>query len=168
MWVYVGSGWEQKEADRKLMETMGTWWEQKEFHGNKRILMGTVWELDKNNGNLMGIQPATLQKDNEYQLRHVGSTQLALLTCFILRFFLGTSYLDRYPCMEMFLTNCLGQGEKIRWTKKKGGQTMCACAHSICLPPFLPADFREQAGRTQGLHNHVRAPKICKLSEETF
>ncbi len=29
----------------------------------------------------------------------------------------------------------------------KGGQTMCACAHLICLPPFLPADFKEQAGR---------------------
>jgi len=26
-----------------------------------------------------------------------------------------------------------------------------ACAHSICLPPFLPADFKEQAGR-----NHKR------------
>jgi hypothetical protein len=25
---------------------------------------------------------------------------------------------------------------------------MCACAHFICLPPFLPADFKEQAGRT--------------------
>ncbi len=24
---------------------------------------------------------------------------------------------------------------------------MCACAHLICLPPFLPADFKEQAGR---------------------
>jgi hypothetical protein len=21
----------------------------------------------------------------------------------------------------------------------------CACAHFICLPPFLPADFKEQA-----------------------
>jgi hypothetical protein len=25
---------------------------------------------------------------------------------------------------------------------------MCACAHFICLPPFQPADFKEQAGRT--------------------
>jgi hypothetical protein len=43
---------------------------------------------------------------------------------------------------------------------------MCACVHilSACLPSFLPADFKEQAGRqggrTQGLHNHVRAPSI--------
>jgi hypothetical protein len=33
---------------------------------------------------------------------------------------------------------------------------MCACAHFICLPPFLPADFKGQAGRTQGFHEYVR------------
>ncbi len=38
---------------------------------------------------------------------------------------------------------------------------MCRlCVHSICLPSFLPADFKEQAGRTQGLQNHVRAPSL--------
>ncbi len=35
---------------------------------------------------------------------------------------------------------------------------MCACAHFVCLPPFLPANFKEQAGRSQGFHNHVRDP----------
>jgi hypothetical protein len=28
---------------------------------------------------------------------------------------------------------------------------MCAYAHLICLPPFLPEDFKDQAGRNQGL-----------------
>jgi hypothetical protein len=38
---------------------------------------------------------------------------------------------------------------------------MCACAHFICRPPFLPADFKkEQAGRTQGFHTHVRYPSL--------
>jgi hypothetical protein len=38
---------------------------------------------------------------------------------------------------------------------------MCACAHVIRLPPFLPADFKEeQAGRTQGFHNQVRYPSL--------
>jgi len=68
--------------------------------------------------------------------------------------------------MEFFLNKWpRGQGQKIRWSDQKGGQTMCACAHSICLPSFLPADFKEEAagaGRNQGrLHNHniVRAPR---------
>jgi len=37
-----------------------------------------------------------------------------------------------------------GQAKKIRWSTSKDGQT---CANFICLPPFLPADFKEQAGR---------------------
>jgi hypothetical protein len=45
-----------------------------------------------------------------------------------------------------------GQAKKIRWSSSKDEQTMCACAHFICLPPFLPADFKEQAGRT---HNRI-------------
>jgi hypothetical protein len=28
-----------------------------------------------------------------------------------------------------------------------------------CLPAFLPANFKEQAGRSQGFHNHVRNPR---------
>jgi hypothetical protein len=40
---------------------------------------------------------------------------------------------------------------------------MCACAHFICLPPFLPADFKEQASRTQGFHNHVRDTSVAPI-----
>jgi len=40
---------------------------------------------------------------------------------------------------------------------------MCACAHFICLPPFPLADFKEQAGRTHGRHNHVRAPSVVRV-----
>jgi len=36
---------------------------------------------------------------------------------------------------------------------------MCACARFVCLPRFLPANFKDQAGRSQGFHNHVRDPK---------
>jgi len=32
---------------------------------------------------------------------------------------------------------------------------MCACAQFICLPPFLPVDFKEQAGRTQGFYKQL-------------
>jgi hypothetical protein len=48
---------------------------------------------------------------------------------------------------------------------------MCACAHFVCLPPFLPANFKEQAGRSQGFHNHVfdprdrELPKYCHCCE---
>jgi hypothetical protein len=30
---------------------------------------------------------------------------------------------------------------------------------SACLPAFLPANFKEQAGRSQGFHNHVSNPR---------
>jgi hypothetical protein len=36
------------------------------------------------------------------------------------------------------------------------------CVHVcifVCLPPFLPANFKEQAGRSQGFHNHVHDPR---------
>jgi hypothetical protein len=52
-----------------------------------------------------------------------------------------------------------GQGEKIRWSQLKRWADKCACAQFIRLPPLLPADFKEQAGRTQGFHNCV-----CDLS----
>ncbi len=35
-----------------------------------------------------------------------------------------------------------------------------ACAHFVCLPPFLPANFKEQAGRSQGFHTHVFDPRV--------
>ncbi len=45
--------------------------------------------------------------------------------------------------------------------KRWGGQ----CVHVLCLPPILPADFKEQAGRTQGFHNHVRDPSVASHSQ---
>ncbi len=39
-------------------------------------------------------------------------------------------------------------------------------AHFVCLPSFMPANFKGQAGRSQGLHNRVcdpkfRSPRCC-------
>jgi len=34
----------------------------------------------------------------------------------------------------------------------------------VCLPPFLPANFKEQADRSQGFHNHVRDPKEAQAA----
>jgi hypothetical protein len=56
----------------------------------------------------------------------------------------------------MFLTNCLGQGEKIRWTRR-WADYVCMCtfylpAFLYGIGPFMPLDFKERAGRTQGLH----------------
>ncbi len=42
---------------------------------------------------------------------------------------------------------------------------MCACAHFVRLPPFLPANFNEQAGRSQGFHNHVCDPRDTRETE---
>jgi hypothetical protein len=50
--------------------------------------MGTISKLDENNGNLMGIPPPTPLKIRNIPWGHVGATQFALFTCFILRFFL--------------------------------------------------------------------------------
>ncbi len=36
---------------------------------------------------------------------------------------------------------------------------MSACAHFVRLPLFLPANSKEQAGGSQGFHNHVRDPR---------
>jgi hypothetical protein len=38
------------------------------------------------------------------------------------------------------------------------------CAHFVCMPPFLPANLKEQAGRNQGFHNHVRDPRDGRRS----
>jgi len=42
--------------------------------------------------------------------------------------------------------------------QKRWADYVCACAHFVCLPPFRPANFKEQAGRSQGFHNHERDP----------
>jgi hypothetical protein len=36
---------------------------------------------------------------------------------------------------------------------------MSARAHLVRLPLFLPVNSMEQAGRSQGFHNHVRDPR---------
>jgi hypothetical protein len=36
---------------------------------------------------------------------------------------------------------------------------MSAYAHFVRLPLFLPANSKEQAGGSQGFHNHVRDPR---------
>ncbi len=40
-----------------------------------------------------------------------------------------------------------GRQRKLDGAAQKMGRQ---CAHLICLPPFLPADFKEQAGRQAG------------------
>jgi hypothetical protein len=68
--------------------------------------------------------------------------------------------------MNFFLTNWLEEGRERKLdgpAKKVGRLCVHVHAHSICLPSFPPADFKEQAGRTQGLHNQVRAPSLTLL-----
>jgi len=57
----------------------------------------------------------------------------------------------------LFLTNCReGRERKLDGAAKKAGGLCVHIAHFICKPPFLPADFKEEAGRTQGFRNDVR------------
>jgi hypothetical protein len=115
--ILMGYWWEQEESDRKRLRT---WWEQKDFDG---LLMGTRgiwWELFERIWweQWRGIEPAhSLKKLRNIPWGHVDATQLALLACFILMFFLGRSHWGRCcPCMKLSLTNCQGQGDKIRWS----------------------------------------------------
>jgi len=41
---------------------------------------------------------------------------------------------------------------------------MCACAHLICLPTFLSAEFKEQAGKTH--HDHVHEQSAVLWTSE--
>jgi hypothetical protein len=68
---------------------------------------GILWELF---GNLMGNQaPTPFRKIRNILWGHVGATQLALLSCFILRFFLkgqqatrvGTSHVWKFFKKQM-------------------------------------------------------------------
>ncbi len=59
-----------------------------------------------------------------------------------------------------FERNCL-EGSERKFdggAKKVGRRCVYVRILSACLPPFLPANFKEQAGRSQGFHNHVRDP----------
>jgi hypothetical protein len=55
----------------------------------------------------------------------------------------------------MFLTNCQGQGEKIRWTRR-WADYVCMC--TFYLPAFLYAIGFQGAGRQNPGSSHVRAP----------
>jgi len=110
--------------------------------------MGTVWELD-GKSSLHPLQKKIINIPwGAYWCHPIGSPQL-----FILRFFFKRDKLTRIGTSHVwnfFFFNKwprLGQGEKIRWSNYKGGQTMSPCAHFICLPSFLPAGFKEQMGR---------------------
>jgi len=61
---------------------------------------------------------------------------------------------------NLFLRNCVeGRQRKLDGATKKVGRRCVHVWHLVCLPPFLPPNFKEQAGRSQGFHNHVRDPK---------
>ncbi len=61
---------------------------------------------------------------------------------------------------NLFLRNCVeGRERKLNGATKKVGRLSVHVWHLVCLSHFLPANFKEQAGRSQGFHNHVRDPK---------
>jgi hypothetical protein len=64
--------------------------------------------------------------------------------------------------------NCIEQIAKGRERKLDGRAQKVGRrrvhAHFIRPPPFPLADFKEQAGRTQGRHKHVRAPSVLKVN----
>ncbi len=66
-------------------------------------------------------------------------------------------------CVEgfLFLRNCVeGRESKLDGAAKMAGR-LCVYVRilSACLPAFVPANFKEQAGRSQGFYNHVRDPR---------
>ncbi len=61
---------------------------------------------------------------------------------------------------NLFFRNCVeGRERKLDAATQKVGRVCVHVWHLVCLPRFLPANFKEQAGRSQGFHNHVRVPK---------
>ncbi len=70
---------------------------------------------------------------------------------------------------NLFITNSLeGRQRKLDGAPKRVGRL---CAHFVCLPPFMPANFKGQAGRSQGLHNRVcdpkfRSPRCCVVCSQ--
>jgi hypothetical protein len=140
--------------------------------------MGTFWELDRKPSPYLPLQKdkklplgawlhhpigSPLQKLRNIPWWYDGATQLALLTCFIVRLFWGpATRIGASHVKNCFLTNWLeGRERKLDGAAKKVGR-LCVHvhAHSIGLPSFLPVDFKEQAGRTQSLRNRVRAPSL--------
>jgi hypothetical protein len=66
---------------------------------------------------------------------------------------------DKPPQKNLFKKLHRGQGGKLDGAAKKGGQTICAFVHFVCMPPLMPMNFKEHAGRSQGFHNHVHDPR---------
>jgi hypothetical protein len=66
---------------------------------------------------------------------------------------------DKPPQKNVFKKLRRGQGEKIRWSIYKRVQTVCAFVHFVSMRPLLPTNFKEQAGKNQGFHNHVHNPR---------
>jgi hypothetical protein len=70
---------------------------------------------------------------------------------------------------NLFLRNSLkGRERKLDGAANTVGRL---CAHLVCLHPFMPANFKGQAGRSQGLHNRVcepkfRSPRCCVLCSQ--
>ncbi len=61
---------------------------------------------------------------------------------------------------NLFLRNCVkGRERKLDAATQKVGRLCVHVSHLVCLPRFLPANFKEQTDRSQGFHNHVRDPK---------
>ncbi len=117
---------------------MGTIWELDE---SKRILMNYWWEQEEFDGNFLGtwqeFNPSPLQKIRNIPWRH-GATQLALLTSFILRFFLGTSYWDRsFPWKEIF-KNKLRRAERERKLDGPAKKVGSLCVHVHILRACRP------------------------------
>jgi hypothetical protein len=70
---------------------------------------------------------------------------------------------------KLFIRNSLeGRERKLDGAAKRVGRL---CAHFVCLPPFMAANFKGQAGRSQGLHNLVcdpkfRSPRCCVVCSQ--
>ncbi len=137
----IETWWEQRILMSYWWECLGTWWEQKNFD---EILVGTRgirWVLF---GNLMGNHPplqidnkhplggclhhpigSPLQKNRKHPWGHVGATQLALLTCFILMCFFRDKLQGWVVPMYgiCFLTNCIeGRERKLDGAAQKVGR----------------------------------------------
>jgi hypothetical protein len=65
----------------------------------------------------------------------------------------------------IFLTNCLGQGEKIRWTRK-WADYVCTC--TFYLPAFLYAIGFQGAGSQNPGSSHVRARYMGRFNIKSF
>ncbi len=93
----------------------------------------------------------TPSKNKKHPYGYVGATQLVLLTCFILMWFFQGQATRIVAAQVWNFLNKLpvsGRENQMEQLKKVGRQWVHACSHFISKTPFLPADFKEQAGPT--------------------